>query len=53
MNALPVMQVSPFWQMLVSGAVILIAVILNARAEARPDKLILPEARRQAARARS
>ncbi len=51
-NALPVMQVSPFWQMLVSGAVILIAVILNARAEARPDKLILPHARREAAKAR-
>lgn len=51
-NALPVMQVSPFWQMLVSGAVILVAVTLNARAEARPDKLILPHVRRQAARAR-
>lgn len=50
-NALPVMQVSPFWQMLVSGAVILLAVSLNARAEARPDKLILPSARRAAARA--
>ena len=51
-NALPVMQVSPFWQMLISGAVILLAVSLNARAEARPDKLILPQARRAAARAR-
>ncbi len=51
-NALPVMQVSPFWQMLVSGAVILLAVTLNARAEARPDKLILPRARQAAARAR-
>ena len=50
-NALPVMQVSPFWQMLVSGAVILLAVSLNARAESRPDKLILPSARRAAARA--
>jgi rhamnose transport system permease protein len=49
-NALPTMQVSPFWQMAISGAVILGAVILNARAEARPDKLILPEARRAAAR---
>jgi len=51
-NALPVMQVSPFWQMLVSGAVILLAVSLNARAEARPDKLILSRARQDAARAR-
>lgn len=52
-NALPVMQVSPFWQMLISGAVILVAVVVNARAELRPDKLILPEARRAAARART
>ncbi|MEM6665553.1 MAG: ABC transporter permease [Pseudomonadota bacterium] len=49
-NALPTMQVSPFWQMAIAGAVILGAVILNARAEARPEKLILPEARRAAAR---
>jgi len=51
-NALPVMQVSPFWQMAISGAVILAAVIVNARAELRPDKLILPEARREAAKAK-
>ena len=50
-NALPVMQVSPFWQMAIAGAVILAAVVINARAEARPDKLILPEARRAAAKA--
>jgi rhamnose transport system permease protein len=49
MNALPVMQISPFWQMAISGAVILAAVIINARAERRPVKLILPEARRAAA----
>lgn len=47
-NALPTMQVSPFWQMAIAGAAILTAVILNARAEARPEKLILPEARRAA-----
>lgn len=52
-NSLPVMQVSPFWQMAISGAVILAAVIINARAETRPDKLILPEARRKAARGRA
>lgn len=46
MTALPVMQISPFWQMAISGAVILAAVVINARAERRPDKLILPEARR-------
>jgi rhamnose transport system permease protein len=47
-NALPVMQVTPFWQMAISGFVILAAVILNARAENRGIKLILPEARRAA-----
>ena len=51
-NALPVMQVSPFWQMAISGAVILAAVIINARAEGRALKLILPEARRAAAQAK-
>lgn len=48
-NALPVMQVSPFWQMAISGVVILGAVVLNARGETRPGKLILPEARRSGA----
>jgi rhamnose transport system permease protein len=47
-NALPVMQVTPFWQMAISGTVILAAVILNARADTRGQKLILPEARRTA-----
>jgi rhamnose transport system permease protein len=46
MTALPVLQISPFWQMAISGAVILAAVVINARAERRPDKLILAEARR-------
>lgn len=45
-NALPVLQISPFWQMAIAGAAILSAVVINARAEHRPDKLILPEARR-------
>jgi rhamnose transport system permease protein len=48
-NALPVMQVTPFWQMAISGAVILAAVIVNARSERRAGKLILPEARHAAA----
>ncbi len=48
-NALPVINVSPFWQMAISGAVILAAVIVNARGEKRGGKLILPEARRAAA----
>ncbi len=50
-NALPVMQVSPFWQMAISGAVILAAVVINARTEGRPDKIILSRARRAAAKA--
>jgi rhamnose transport system permease protein len=48
-NALPVIDVSPFWQMAISGAVILAAVVLNTRSELKPAKLILPEARRAAA----
>jgi rhamnose transport system permease protein len=48
-NALPVMQVTPFWQMAISGIVILAAVILNARSDVRGVKLILPEARRAGA----
>jgi rhamnose transport system permease protein len=48
-NALPVMQITPFWQMAISGAVILAAVIINARNESQAGKLILPEARRAAA----
>jgi rhamnose transport system permease protein len=51
-NALPVMQVTPFWQMAISGAVILAAVVVNARAERRAEKLILPEARRGVAAAK-
>lgn len=45
MTALPVMQISPFWQMAISGAAILAAVVVNSRAERRVGKLILPEAR--------
>jgi rhamnose transport system permease protein len=48
-NALPVINVSPFWQMAISGAVILAAVIVNSRSERQSGKLILPEARRKAA----
>ena len=48
-NALPVINVSPFWQTAISGAVILAAVIVNSRSERRVGKLILPEARRRAA----
>lgn len=43
-NALPVIGVSPFWQMAVSGAAILIAVVLNARGETRKGRIILKKA---------
>lgn len=34
LNSLPLIDVSPFWQMAISGAAILVAVIVNSRAEA-------------------
>jgi rhamnose transport system permease protein len=40
-NALPVINISPFWQMAISGLVIIIAVIFNARQERRKGRLIL------------
>jgi rhamnose transport system permease protein len=49
-NALPVINVSPFWQMLISGAVILAAVVINARSGKRDGKLILRKARLLAGR---
>ena len=43
-NALPVIYVSPFWQLAVSGAAILGAVIINTGRERRAGRLILKEA---------
>nr|WP_067298258.1 ABC transporter permease [Marinobacterium profundum] len=43
-NALPVLGVSPFWQMAISGAVIVIAVIANSRAERKVGRIILKKA---------
>lgn len=40
-GALPVIQVSPFWQQAIAGAVILISVTLNARSERRAGRQIL------------
>src|SRR5215469_6506604 len=34
-NALPLIGISPFWQMAIAGAVITVAVIINARGEGR------------------
>ena len=43
-NALPVIGVSPFWQMAISGAVIILAVIANSRAEKTAGRIILRRA---------
>jgi rhamnose transport system permease protein len=43
-NALPVIHVSPFWQLAISGVAILGAVIINAGRERRTGRLILKEA---------
>lgn len=43
-NALPVINVSPFWQMAISGAAIIIAVVLNAQANRTPGRIILKRA---------
>ena len=43
-NALPVINISPFWQMAISGLVIIIAVLFNARQERRKGRLILRDA---------
>lgn len=43
-NALPVIGISPFWQMAISGAVIVIAVLLNERGNKGHGRLILRDA---------
>jgi rhamnose transport system permease protein len=43
-NALPVINISPFWQMAISGTAILLAVVLNARGERRHGRVILKKA---------
>lgn len=40
-NALPVIGVSPFWQMAISGSIIIAAVAINARAERAKGRIIL------------
>jgi rhamnose transport system permease protein len=40
-NALPIVQISPFWQSAITGAVIVVAVVLNAREGKRAGKQIL------------
>jgi len=43
-NALPVVDISPFWQLAISGAAIIIAVTFNARASRRKGRVILKSA---------
>ena len=43
-NALPVINISPFWQMAISGTAILLAVVLNARGERVKGRVILKRA---------
>ena len=43
-NALPVVDISPFWQLAISGAAIIVAVAVNARAERRAGRVILKRA---------
>ncbi len=43
-NALPVVNISPFWQQAISGSAIIIAVIFNARSERRVGRIILKKA---------
>ncbi|WP_435170545.1 ABC transporter permease [Falsirhodobacter sp. 1013] len=40
-NALPVAGVSPFWQMAISGAAIIVAVAANSRADRKKGRIIL------------
>ena len=40
-NALPVIGISPFWQMAISGAIIIAAVVINARGERVKGRVIL------------
>lgn len=42
--ALPVINVSPFWQLAISGTAILVAIILNGRSDKQKGRLILKKA---------
>lgn len=43
-NALPVVNISPFWQLAISGSAIIIAVALNAQAQRSKGRVILKKA---------
>ena len=42
-NALPAIDISQFWQLAISGAIILIAIIINTKTEQRREKNIMIE----------
>jgi rhamnose transport system permease protein len=42
-----VINISPFWQMAISGFVIIVAVLFNARQEKRKGRLILRDAEKR------
>jgi len=44
-SALPVINISPFWQMAISGAAIILAVIFNSRTSRQKGRIILKSAR--------
>ena len=43
-NALPVINISPFWQLAISGSAILIAVAFNAQSGRKKGRIILKSA---------
>ena len=43
-NALPVVGISPFWQMAISGSAILIAIAFNTLSQREPGRIILRQA---------
>ncbi|MBP0484946.1 ABC transporter permease [Sagittula salina] len=47
-NALPVVDVSPFWQMAISGSAIIVAVTLNTRSARTKGRIILRSAEHRA-----
>lgn len=47
-NALPVVNISPFWQLAISGSAIIIAVALNAQANRSKGRIILKSAEQAA-----
>ena len=47
-NALPVVDISPFWQMAISGSAILVAIAFNARGQGPKGRIILRQAEHRA-----